>query len=184
MFDKVYPFQKLCNTYTGKDNPTNYIQYKFKGKKRFYLVTLDVFSFGVVAIKFCALKDKNNGNRYKLIYNDEKGDPSAIISTCVRIMLDHLKAYPEASFAFYASPREAVEEMEDREKAYFRAARFRIYERVMTNLFSTKYFLHYRDKKNQMYVLLNKKQKRKKVCMKKLGDYILKNYNLILEIDR
>ena len=59
MFDKPYPFDYLGTKETLVPNPIQVVHYRFKAKQRRYLVTLEIFSYEVVAIKYCDVKDKD-----------------------------------------------------------------------------------------------------------------------------
>ena len=94
---------------------------------------------------------------------------------------------------FYAVPRswkkreinEAnlnVENLDNFRQKYS-IARFSIYQYAMINLFPPQYFIHMRDTKNSIYILLNKKQKKPKSIVKNLAAYLLKNFELIFEPD-
>jgi hypothetical protein len=107
MFDSPYSFDYLGAKDTLAPNPIKVIQYRFKAKYRRYLVTLEVFSYGVVAIKYCDVKDKDASNRFDKIFNDN--DAFRVISTCLFIMLDYWKKHPATTFAFYAVPRKRKE---------------------------------------------------------------------------
>ncbi|MEJ0104382.1 MAG: hypothetical protein WDO19_18245 [Bacteroidota bacterium] len=65
-----YPFTKITSKETGLPDPVRVTLYRFKAKRRIYLVTIEEYSFGVHAIKYCGMKDRNNKNAYRLIYND------------------------------------------------------------------------------------------------------------------
>ena len=189
MFDSPYAFQKVSVNETLMPDPIKKIHYRFKAAYRRYFVTLEVYSFNVVAIKYCDIKDKNSGNAYKKIFNDY--DAFRVITTCLHIMLDHWKENPAVTFAFYAVSREltqtiiqekdiTVQEAQAFADEYKRV-RFRIYQYAMINLFPPAKFIQLRDSKNCLYMLFNKKQKKPKTTIKKLGQYLLDNYDMIFE---
>jgi hypothetical protein len=184
MFDKPYQFQFLGNRKTFLTEPQKKIHYTFKAKHRTYFVTLEIFSYGIAAIKYCDVKDKESKNSYKKIFND--GDSFRVITTCLHIMLDYWQQNPNTSFAFYAVPRELKNTLliqDAKRSLIYKKIRFRIYRYAMINLFAPKYFTQLTDNKNCLYVLLNKKQKKPKTTIKKMGSYLLDNYNLIFEVD-
>lgn len=108
-------------------------------------------------------------------------------------MLEYWKQNPHVTFAFYAVPRELKEmlikqkKMRTKEAVAFidryKHVRFAIYKYAMINLFPDKNFLQIRDTKNSIYMLLNKKQKKPKTTIKRLGKFLLDNYELIFEPD-
>lgn len=187
MFDKPYSFDFLGSKATMVPDPVQKVQYRFKAKYRRYLVTLEVFSYGVVAVKYCDLKDKDAGNRFDKVFNDN--DAFRVITTCLYIMLDYWRKHPETTFAFYAVPRRWTEQLlrnknitEKQKKQLidrYKKVRFRIYQYAMLNLFPPNKFIQLRDPKNSIYVLLNKKQKKPKTTVKKLGEYLAEHYELI-----
>jgi hypothetical protein len=184
MFDKPYPFQPLGKRETFIAEPTQRTHYRFKASYRTYFVTLEIFSYGVAAIKYCDVKDKDSKNAYKKIFND--GDAFRVITTCLYIMLDYWKKNPNTSFAFYSVPRELqntllIEDIKNLE--VYKKVRFRIYKYAMINLFSPTYFTQLTDEKNCIYLLLNKNQQNQKLTLTKMGEYLLNNYSLIFEVD-
>jgi hypothetical protein len=166
-----YQFIKVSKEQTPYADPISLIKYRFQAKKRKYLVTLEEYSFGVHAIKYCGMKHRKQKNAYSLIYND--GDGIKVISTCLQIMLDMWRKNPEISFAFYAVPRSAEDEKSDKK------TRYRIYEQAMINLFSPRDFKHYMDVNSCVYVLLNRSAKNKKGIIEKIGKYLLSEYAVI-----
>ncbi len=191
MFDKPYSFDYLGTKETLLSDPVKTVQYRFKAKHRKYLVTLEVFSYGVVAIKYCDLKDKNSSQRFNKIFNDN--DAFRVITTCLYIMFDYWKKHPTTTFAFYAVPRKwndsllqqktftdkQTEKFSDR----YKKVRFTIYKYAMENLFPPRHFIQLRDLKNSIYVLLNKKQKKPKTTLRTMAKYLAENYELIFEPD-
>jgi hypothetical protein len=191
MFDKPYAFQKLGNTYTLLADPVRRINYRFKARFRTYFVILEVYSFDVVAIKYCDVKDKGAYNAFDKIFND--GDALRVIATCLFIMLDYWKRYPTATFAFYAVPRDLPsilinqKQLNKNEAEKFieryRSVRFTIYKYAMVNLFPPKSFIQIQDSKNSLYLLLNKKQKNSQAIIKQFTKYLFDNHNIIFEPD-
>lgn len=183
MFNKPYSFQKLGEKQTLLPEPVKKAYYRFKASKRTYFVILETFSYGIVAIKYCDVKDKNSRNAYKKIFND--GDAFRVITTCLFIMLSYWKEHPAVTFAFYAVPRENLncESSKRRDSTLFRNTRFRIYQYAMLNLFPPTKFIQLRDSTNCLYILLNKKQKKPKTTLKKMGSYLLANYEMIFSPD-
>lgn len=191
MFDKPYSFQKLSTSKTFLNNPVEKTNYRFKAAQRTYFLTLEIFDFGLAAVKYCDVKDKDSRSAYKKIFNDY--DAFRVIGTCLHIMLHYWKEHPFTSFAFYAVARD-LNEMTDRNKklkgkalqAYvekYRKVRFRIYEEAMLNLFSPQYFTHVSDKKNDVYLLINKKQPDYRVMIQNTAAYLLENYDLLFNDD-
>lgn len=191
MFDWFYHFQHLGPRETFLPNPTRKILYRFRAKHRFYLVELEVYRFGVVAVKFCPVKDKDSSKRFEKIYNEQ--DAVRIITTCLHVMRDYWSRNPDVTFAFYAIPRnfdpsvvhdknltpKQLKKFIDR----YVKVRYTIYDYAMINLFPSSAFTHFKDSKNSLYVLLNKKQKKPVTTLRKLGGYLLEQYKMIFEPD-
>lgn len=192
MFDSPYPFQNLGEKLTLIRDPGSKINYRFKAKYRTYFVTLEIFTSGVVAIKYCDRKDIGAHNAYEKIFND--GDAFKVVTTCLFIMLDYWKKNKSVSFVFYAVPRSWKERDLDKVKMteenlrifkyQYSVARFNIYQYAMINLFPPQYFVHMRDTRNSIYILLNKKQLKPKTTVKNLTAYLFKNFELIFEPDK
>lgn len=167
-----YSYERINTEATGLPNPIRKYLYRFKAKKRQYLVTVEQYSFGVHAIKYCGMKDRKAKNAYSIIYND--GDAIKVISTCLQIMLFLWREIPTVSFAFYAVPRKEMPKKGSK-------VRFNIYEDAMLNLFSPTDFEHYEDQKSCIYVMLNRKVKQRRSTIKKIGAYLLSEYSMIFE---
>lgn len=58
MFDDPYPFVKVNVDTTALANPVKRVNYRFQAKNRKYFVTLEYFSFNIIAVKFRDNKDK------------------------------------------------------------------------------------------------------------------------------
>ncbi|MBS1563006.1 MAG: hypothetical protein JST39_01400 [Bacteroidetes bacterium] len=136
------------------------------------------------------MDDRRAQNRYERIFND--GDAVRVIGTCLHIMHNFWKRYPDTHFVFYAVPRKwedailadkramsAAEQARFAER--FKRTRFAIYNYAMLNLFPSEYFVHIRDTKNAIYILLNKSQWHHATRLKQLGKYLLANYNMVFE---
>lgn len=191
MFDEPYKFQYLGIRNTLVPDPTLKANYRFQAKNRRYLVTFETYSFNVVAVKYCDIKDRNAGNRYDKIFND--GDAFRVITTCLYTMLDFWKRNPQVTFSFYAVPRHLdthlFEQMHLDEKQWrkfvdrYRKVRYAIYDYAMINLFPPRHFTPLRDRKNSVYLLMNKKQRKPKTTVKRFGQFLLDNYGMIFEPD-
>lgn len=189
MFSKPYSFDYLGTGKTLVPDPISKENYRFKAKKRRYIVTFETYSFNVVAVKYCDMDDRNASNRYEKLFKDD--DAFRVITTCLYIMLDYWKRNPEVTFSFYAVPRKIEEEilnhikLEGNELVKFieryKQTRYAIYDYAMINLFSSQHFIHLRDKKNAVYLLMNIKHKRKKATIAKFGSFLLENYGMIFE---
>lgn len=189
MFDKPYPFEYLGLRETLMPNPVQKVLYRFNGEKRRYLVTFEVYSFGVVAVKYCGLKDQNAANRFERIYNDN--DAFRVITTCLYVMLDYWRRHNDVTFAFYAVPRK-FDDTVMREKNLtgrklknfterFKKVRFAIYDYAMLNLFPPSAFILLRDSENAVYLLMNKKENRPKTIITEFSMFLFDNYEMIFD---
>lgn len=190
MFDSPYPFINLGKSDTDKANPYRRFYYKFYAKHRTYLVTLEAFTIGLVAIKYCDVKDKNSKRAYQKIFKDY--DAPKVIGTCFYIMLDFWRKNPMVNFVFYASLREVTEDVRkkglpddelDQFIENYKRARFRIYRYGMLNLFSYEHFTPVVDSGNCVYILINKKEPDAASLMSRLRDYLVDNHDLIFDPD-
>lgn len=192
MFNNPYPVINLGGeNHVGK-NPHQSKYYKFKTPHREYFVTIDVFDFPMVAIKYCDLRDKAAKNRYRQIFND--GDAFRVIGTCLYVMLDYWRRNPTTNFSFHAAPRTEKKHEKRGKKEKKKATkeelkrqeqiRYIIYRYAMLNLFSYEDFTHTVDNKNSIYVMINKAQEKPSEVMDKLKEYLKANYDIVFNPDR
>lgn len=185
MFDNPYLFVKVNIDHTSLPDPIKRVNYRFSARNRQYFVTLEYFSFKIIAVKFRDNKEKRSKKAYTRIFNDY--DAFRVITTCLHIMFREWKDNPETSFAFYATPRKMNEDVPQiisnsaKKTKEYQRARFNIYDYAMINLFPKTKFNHIRDKTNSLYVLLNKKHKKPKTSIKLMSAYLLQNNDMIFE---
>lgn len=187
MFNSPYKFYYLGpDTQHLSSNPDTRLFYKFRAKHRTYLVTLEVYSFNLVAIKYCDLRHKGSKNAYDEIFND--GDASRVIGTCFHIMRAYFLKHRDVNFVFYASIRGITEQFIKNKKIapiqldffidQYRKVRYRIYRYGMLNLFPFEYFHQVEDKDNCIYALLNKKHDPATI-LEDLRNYLLEHHDTI-----
>ena len=169
MFNNPYPYQLINERGTGIENPHRITSYRFTAKHRTYFVTIEQYSIGIVAVKYCDIKGKGGKRAYEKIFND--GDGFRVITTCMRIMWDWWQKNPITNFAFYAVPRN-IPQKESK-------IRLNIYRYGMINLFKRKDFKHYQDRENSIYLMLHKKQTAPEKILKELEKYLLDNHGVI-----
>lgn len=189
MFDSPYAFCSLGKSDTHLSDPYKKIYYKFYAKHRTYLVTLEFYSFQLVAIKYCDVKDKNNPRAYHKIFND--GDAPRVIGTCFYIMLQFWRKNRNVNFVFYASLRDMSNEVIERKVidpiklpdfiASFKRSRYSIYRYGMLNLFSYEHFTQYSDRENCIYVLMNKNEKAPDQVIDQLKSFLAQHHNVLFE---
>ena len=163
--------------------------YKFRAKNRTYLVTLEFYSFHLVAIKYCDVKDKNSKNGYNKIFND--CDAFRVIGTCFHIMFDYWRKYQNVNFVFHASLREIKADLllkkaipEEKISEFiekYRRGRYIFYRYGMVNLFSYEYFTQVTDRVNCIYALINKTNTDLGEIIEPLKEYLLKKHEIIFD---
>ena len=130
--------------------------YGFRTRRRRYIVRVERYDLNIYIIKFHADCHSASKEKYHLLFNDEQ--PSPIIMTCIRIMLDFFHRDPIASFGFIGSNscnkrRRGHVIVEGKENTQ----RFRIYQTVMFYFFGEQTFEHSRNITHSAYLLINKK---------------------------
>ena len=159
MFDSSYDFINIGKTPGAPfikqdyDNYTYIRRYKFKTERETYIVEIKCFKPSLYLVEFFLRKDKNNKKRSKYGKLTRNGKASKIISTCFRIMIEHLKKDEFASFAFIGSPtvNDNVEE------PITLTQRFRIYRYASINLLGSISFEQAADEGTSCYLILNNK---------------------------
>lgn len=191
MFDteSCYTTQFLGKKQRFEEHLTHLSEYRFKAKCRTYFVSVEHLTAGLVAIKYCDVKDLGSKNAYKKIFNDHDG--GKVIASCIKIMHNLWKHEKNINFGFYAIPRDIdidainpkrhASLSDDKYREKFVRARFNIYEHAMINLFPPASFWHVRDYKNCLYFLLNKDTKSPNKKLGKIVEFLLKFHNIIFE---
>lgn len=190
MFDTPYSFFSLGTTKFSTANPHKKAFYKFRAQYRWYFVTLECYSFGMVAIKYCDWKDrKSHRTAYHKLFND--GDAKRVIGTCFHIMLAYWRKNVDVNFIFYASLRDVAAHLLENKSLTIRQVapfierykrvRFRIYEYGMINFFSEEYFSQLRDEGNCIYVLLNRNQDNAESIINELTKFLKDNHDIVFE---
>lgn len=182
MFNNPYPIINLGGEKHVGKNPKESRYYKFKTPHRSYFVTLELFDFPLVAIKYCDLKDKNAKNRYRKIFND--CDAFRVIATCLYIMLEYWKKYPRVNFVFHAAPRHFIDKenvfnLTEEQLDSYSKVRYSIYRYAMLNYFSYDDFTHVSDRGSGIYILMNKQQSKASRVMDKVKNYLQRNHDII-----
>lgn len=126
-----------------------------KSHKR-YIVELEYIDENFYAIKFYYKAVEKSELRYKLLTNDY--EPRTIIRSCVEVIIEFLKDNPRTSFGFIAS--DDVEEVIKTKRINPETGnrRFRLYRRLMLNMFGPETFYQVSDIDHNIYLLLNKKE--------------------------
>lgn len=191
MFNQPYPFCCLGKAETTDKHLLKTIRYKFYARHRTYLVTFELYSFDIVAVKYCDVKDKRSRKAYHKVFNDH--DAFKVIGTCFHIMHQYWKKNTNVNFMFYASLRDiqaqllekktlAVDKIPSFIESYAKV-RYSIYRYGMVNLFPYKYFTPVTEKKNCIYVLINKNEPRPSHVLSELIAYLSDHHDIIFNPD-
>lgn len=114
-----------------------------------YVVLLEEYERDFFGIKFFLKALSRSSKRFQQLTNFY--DAPAVINTCLEIMGYKLKENPKASFGFTGAPLETEKNHTDRP-----TKRFRLYKRIMENLFSPERFVHYQVEQANIYLLINR----------------------------
>jgi hypothetical protein len=141
MFDAPYRFVKAAKkSDLSLPHLVSNTIYRFKARKRHYLVFIQLYNNNLFAVKFCDRHHKEDRTAYTHIYNDF--DAFKIITTCLYIIQDFLNANPQASFGYYAVPRKESNYKQPLDALWkrkisknFSKARYNIYQYMMVNKF-------------------------------------------------
>lgn len=151
MFDSFYPFFKLNKRLPNyQHNKYDYVDiYYFDGSSNErYLVEVEVYEkYFLYVVKFYRRKDKNIKHKFNINTNLNEATP--IIRTCINIMLTQYKKNVFASFGFIGANSLAETSKEN-------TKRFRIYSKVMQNMFSLVEFEHIVYGEGSAYLMLNR----------------------------
>ena len=157
MFDRYYKFNLVDKKATPRSDVLCTWRYNFKTHIRRYIAVVEQYKNDIFIIKYYA--DCHSRSRYKFsyIFNDEK--PPRIIRTCINIMLDFYKNYPEASFGFigaYSSNKKTNGVRVTESKS--NTQRYRIYKTLMYNFFGKESFAHSTNRKYSGYLIINREK--------------------------
>jgi hypothetical protein len=111
-----------------------------------YIVNVEEYPNDVFVIKFHLKSHTRSDKKYSLTTN--LNDMGRVVATCLTIMMWFLtEKNPKASFGFVGA--NSIDEKGT-------SKRFKIYERLMSNVFSPLKFAHYTFLKSNAYLLLNR----------------------------
>jgi hypothetical protein len=158
MFDasSCFKFNKLNKDKALNSKHLQSVQfYSFRTKKHHYIVEVEIYEYHIYVVKYYLKKHKNHKYKYNMLTGEHKA--AGVITTCIYIILDLLKADPMASFGFIGSPtyNVATKKMEPADDT----KRFRIYKAVMENLIGDQTFVHTFNPRHSAYLMLNKRHK-------------------------
>lgn len=125
-------------------------RFTFRCKKNHrYVILLEEYERDFFGIKFYLNAMAEAKNRFEVLTNSH--DAPAIINTCLEVMRLKLKENPKASFGFTGAPLES-----EKSEADGPTKRFRVYKRIMENLFPPQRFAHYQLERSSIYLLINR----------------------------
>lgn len=138
--------------------------YKFYSPitRYFYIVRAEYHDGDVFAIKFYCKKDRRSEFKYSKIVN--KGDLGNVIMSCAKVIPMLLVDFPQASFAFAASPSI---DRKGRIEPAGTTQRFRLYCYMIPLKFGTVTFAHFAYDSVSSYLLLNRKSEYSKETIEK-----------------
>lgn len=150
MFDSFYRFRYCTHTKPkGQYNVITHILTFNCSRNQQYIVNVEEYPHSMYAIKFHLKNHKLSKNKYKFITG--LNDQIKIFSTCVEIMLYFYSKNHYASFAI-------IGESSLNENTRYNTKRFRVYKRILENLFSPFTFLHFSFPNESAYMLVNKEK--------------------------
>ena len=124
--------------------------YKIETPAGKYMIHLEEYIRDTYVIKFYPTRFKKYPNKFQLFSNDNV--MQGVVSTALKIFVQHLARRPNASLGFIASASIIGSAKEDQANNQ----RFRIYKQVMENLFGSGIFTHFSDMSNSAYLMVNK----------------------------
>lgn len=150
MFNTSYPFTFLMSQPVEGEPYRKLHRFAFRCKRnQRYTVLLEEYDHDFFGVKFHLTALTNSEKRFQQLTGYY--DAPAIINTCLEIMAHKLKVNPKASFGFTGAPLES-----EKDKKGETTKRFRVYRRIMENLFSPERFVHYRLEDSSIYLLINR----------------------------
>jgi hypothetical protein len=139
-----------------------------------YMVEVEQYAYQVFVVKFYPKYLALYGDKKFQLLTNNNAAVSRIILTCIEIMLEILRKYPNASFGFLGA-RLVNEHSADNTK------RFRLYSIVMASVFSPVNFEHHQYTKESCYLMLSKKMQAILPDLKKqIEDLFLSMYILTI----
>ena len=148
MFNSSYSFRYCSHSKPKGQNSviTHILTFNCR-KNQQYIVYVEEYPHSMFAIKFFLKNHRLSENKYKLItgFNDQ----IRVFSTCIKIMEYFYQKNPYSSFTI-------IGETLLNEPTYLNTKRFRVYKRILENLFSPFRFFHLSFPAKSAYMLVNK----------------------------
>jgi hypothetical protein len=150
MFNTSYPFIFRMSEKVEGEPYRRLHRFAFRCKRNErYAVLLEEYEGDFFGIKFFRNALSKSSKRFQQMTNFY--DAPVVINTCLEIMRYKLNENPRASFGFTGAPLES--EKDDVTKP---TKRFRLYKRIVENLFSPERFVHYQVEQANIYLLINR----------------------------
>ena len=150
-------FIQKDNSKDGSDHLFTFI-YKFfcVDSKLHYVIRAEYHKENVFAIKFYCKKDKRSQHKYNKIIN--KNNYSTVIKifeTCLYLIPELLKAYPDSNFAVLSSRSIDFSNANKLTEELSKNQRFRIYRKFAQDRIGNKTFTHFEYSSISSYLLVN-----------------------------
>lgn len=144
-----YPFYFIKYDYPPGDVVRRKLLYRFRSTKSnyVYIVEVEQYEYDMYAVKFYPKQFRLSKHKYCLL--TKTFEARKVINSCVMIMLDVYNKNSRASFGFVGA-RSLDEKQSENVK------RFRVYSKLMATYFSDTYFVHRENRKNNVYVMINR----------------------------
>ena len=151
MFDSCLPWFLLTVKY--ESDPSFHIKtyvYRVITPVGKYIVHLERYVKDTYVVKFFPARLKQLENKFNIVANDHM--MQGVVGTALQIFAWHWQVNRRASLGFVATPSILGHLKEER----VNNQRFRIYKKVMQNVFGEETFSHFVDVANSAYLMVNK----------------------------
>ncbi len=149
MFDKYYSYRSCGNRQANPDDlflKDHLFSFNCRHNHQ-YIVHVEEYDFQLFILKFHLKNHSDSPKKYQI--ESKLFDMPRVLKTCLNITIDEFyKKNQKASFGFVG----AYSDGESPENT----KRFRVYQKIMGNLFSPLAFEHHKYLKNSAYLLINK----------------------------
>lgn len=180
MFDSEYPFH-FIQSKLEKDESRHLKTYIYSFRSPVtrlkYIIRAEYHEEDVFCIKFYPTSLKHSEKKYSLLTN--RHDVSRIIKTVSGVIVELLKEYPGACFAFYASP------IFDSNTRRFEAGscnkRYKVYFEFIKRFFGPELFAHFAYRNINGYLLVNRKHPDVDSKEKRISQMFIETYRQLPE---
>lgn len=155
----IYPIKliqkDICKD--GSDHLFSYI-YKFycSELKLHYIIRAEYHSEDVFAVKFYCKNQRKSEYKYNKIINKHSySSVIKIFETCLYIVPELLKEYPNCNFAIVSSPTIDISTSKKLTEDIVKNQRFRIYTKFLQDRIGNEIFTHFMYEDISSYLLVN-----------------------------